>query len=804
MKKSLNVALISLFLVIFLSGNAFAIVYGQSGYENYGYSESTAWEINSAATLAKVRDDINNGIMNRRGYYKLTKDIDISNETSWRPIGGTLDSMFYDQPERAFLGVFNGNGHKIKINISKNMQNNNIVQTNDILAGLFGVLYGGAVIKNLTVEGNIDVYTDEGRELVVGGIASYLMEGSIENCKFDGNISATSSAGSSGYSWKVYAGGIVGYAGYSYYNFAIRNCKVGSVSSTSITSYSTSDRSFSYAGGIVGYCDDYTYSGYPSEVTGNYAQVTTNAYYKGKIYAGRGRGTGVVANITITKTSLASGTAGDDNYSDTLTAEVIDEKYSVKWSANGLPSWLKLNENTGELTGKNLVSGEYKFTATASITVGDVEVTEDKEFTLTVTGIEQPTYSLTITNASFADGTVGKDYSETLKAEFMGMTIQAAWSATNLPSWLALDSVTGALTGKPTTAGNYTFTVTATAGQFTSQPQTFTIKVAGSSGGGGGGTNLPEVGDEEPPKFRAHQPVLEGQIIVNFFVDFIDNSTYGSSVNFKVLNDTTYNPVQKFDYNFSTDGKYGTYYGFKCCLTSIQMADPITATLNYGNNQTVTETYTLSDYIDKYYSASSSSTELKKLLGAMKDYGHYAQIALEEYHDDWKLGTDHIAMSYANNYTDDDIETARLAVDSYAKSWKVGNFGIQSIGYTLVLDADTALELYLRPASNYTGNVHAYSRGAIGITDTNADLAVIQPDGRYLVQISGIPAHRLDYTNTIRVITDNGSFDIKVSALSYVNTVLNSTKYNDNMKKAVTSLYRYYKATKEYRTSTGQ
>ena len=92
----------------------------------------------------------------------------------------------------------------------------------------------------------------------------------------------------------------------------------------------------------------------------------------------------------------------------------------------------------------------------------------------------------------------------------------------------------------------------------------------------------------------------------------------------------------------------------------------------------------------------------------------------------------------------------------------------------------------------------AYSRVVIGITDTNANIAVKQSDGRYLVQISGIPAHRLDYTNTIRVVTDKGEFDVKVSALSYVNTILNSEKYNDNMKKAVTSLYKYHKAAKEY------
>lgn len=187
----------------------------------------------------------------------------------------------------------------------------------------------------------------------------------------------------------------------------------------------------------------------------------------------------------------------------------------------------------------------------------------------------------------------------------------------------------------------------------------------------------------------------------------------------------------------------------------------------------------------------------------MKDYGHYAQIALAEYNG-CKLGINHMPTEEANIYTDSDIEEARQAVEKYAKSWTVGNSGIKSIAYSLALDSDTEIQLLLRPTSDYSGNVRAYSRGVIGVTDTSTNLAVKQSDGRYLVLISDIHADMLDYMNTIRVVTDNGEFDIKVSALSYVNTVLNSDKYNDNMKKAVTSLYRYYKASKEYQESTGK
>ena len=400
----------------------------------------------------------------------------------------------------------------------------------------------------------------------------------------------------------------------------------------------------------------------------------------------------------------------------------------------------------------------------------------------------------TITTTSLADGYVGVSYSATLSATG---TDTITWIVSGLPSGLSCLSA-GEISGIPAVSGTFNITVTATnyAGSATKFLQLSII--------GGGGTETPEAEEEFVPKFKAHQPVLEGQIIVNFFALLPAGVDYSNSyVKFDVLRDTTYNPAQEYDPSFTTEGKSGTYYGFRCCLTSIQMADPITATLHYGNGRTVTHTYKLTDYLDKYYAASTTPEALRNIVGAMKDYGHYAQIALAEANG-WTLGTTHLTTEAANVYTASDVEEARQAVEKYAKSWDVGNSGIQSIGYRLVLDSDTALELFIRPASGYSGKVCAYSRGAIGITDTNANLAVKQSDGRYLVQISGISAHQLDYMNTIQVVTDRGEFDVKVSALSYVDTILNSDKYNDNMKKAVTSLYRYYKATKEYRESTGQ
>jgi hypothetical protein len=154
--------------------------------------------------------------------------------------------------------------------------------------------------------------------------------------------------------------------------------------------------------------------------------------------------------LVITTTSLAGGSVGQ-SYSQTLAATGGTPSYTWSVSAGSLPSGLTLNVSTGVVSGTPSASGTFNFTAE----VTDGTQTDTQPLSITVV----PGATLTITTASFPQGTVGVTYSATASAS--GGTGPYTWSllSGHLPPGLSLDSTTGVVSGKPTKKGTYSFTL---------------------------------------------------------------------------------------------------------------------------------------------------------------------------------------------------------------------------------------------------------------------------------------------------------------------------------------------------------
>ncbi|MBQ7593922.1 MAG: putative Ig domain-containing protein [Synergistaceae bacterium] len=487
MRKVLSVIL-SCIILVMTASSAFAVVYGQAGYENYGYDEDSAWEISSAAVLAKVRDDVNSGnSFIQKGYFKLTKDIDLTGYTDWEAIGSYTGGLYHDA--QFFNGHFDGNGHTIKVKISKIQLNEDIPW--ESYCALFGVVTGDGTIKNLNVEGSVSFSArTHVQRYFVSGIVAYLCGGSVENCKFDGSVSANQLYDDYP---KVYAGGIVGYAGGyggfygssapDYYSI-IKNCKVGSKSDTTVKSNARGALSnYIYAGGITAYFED---SNNKSVMSGNWAKVTLNAGTNdntGAIFAGRSGFKGKISNNTEVDpdepepdpepeelemtTSFKS--TGKVKVTYTGTAEITGGTAPYEWDIDGeLPPGLKLKASgaTAKITGKPTKAGEYSFTLIATDDNGE-SVEEDID--IEITGPE--------ITGNLSNGVIKKSYSATLKAS--GGTASYTWtkSSGTLPTGLKLNKSSGKISGTPTEAGKFTFKVKVTDKNGATATKSFTMTI---------------------------------------------------------------------------------------------------------------------------------------------------------------------------------------------------------------------------------------------------------------------------------------------------------------------------------------
>lgn len=175
----------------------------------------------------------------------------------------------------------------------------------------------------------------------------------------------------------------------------------------------------------------------------------------------------VCPTITVNPATLPDGSLGVA-YTQGVSATGGTGTYTFAVTAGTLPTGLTLGTD-GSITGQPTAAGTFTFTVTATDTV--TSCTSSRAYTVNVCPVITLTAIATCTE-------VGAAYSSTITAPAGAPTVAFAVTAGNLPPGLTL-APNGTLSGNPTTAGPYVFTVTATDGNSCTGSQAYTVNVLG-------------------------------------------------------------------------------------------------------------------------------------------------------------------------------------------------------------------------------------------------------------------------------------------------------------------------------------
>ena len=311
--------------------------------------------------------------------------------------------------------------------------------------------------------------------------------------------------------------------------------------------------------------------------------------------------------------------------------------------------------------------------------------------------------------------------------------------------------------------------------------------------------------------FRRNSLVLDGKIGVKFYMDLsalTEEEREQGEVTFEVsgrgggVSDP--DPFDAGDTNGS-----GKLYGFTCYVSSIQMADQITATFRSGEREAVSEPYSVKAYVKDFVRDFGADHPAACRVRALADYGHHVQPFLATANG-WKIdGGDkgYARMPAASEFeglgaaglSDEDVAAAEDASQSCAVAWDgLSGSGVAKATFALKLAAGTDVFLYFQMEDGIS---------VASATDNGENTPVVPTGGRYRVTVPNVIAQDLGAKHVVVVRTSEGkTVTATVSALSYAQALFASKAYGNDpdARSAMAALYRYWDAAVAFLGTTGE
>ena len=276
------------------------------------------------------------------------------------------------------------------------------------------------------------------------------------------------------------------------------------------------------------------------------------------------------------------------------------------------------------------------------------------------------------------------------------------------------------------------------------------------------------------PLFSGLSVTLDGQVGLNFLVDPNGVDLQGAYVSFegnRIADQTNVSGVAK-----------GDKIAYTVRIAPYQLADEITATLYYGDGNSVLLTKTSAyDYLNVLKSDSTYQLAEREVARSLLIYGYNSQVYLADYNG-WRVGKAFAEIPKPDNSDFSDYQCNYVLTSTNMISIKPSDvIDRNSVATKLIIDSVVTFVVRFKLANGVSDSVTVTCDGEVQ-QDT---------DGYYYVYFRGIKGYSLGTLKTISVSDGNSVGTISASPMTYTHNILLNSNSSKAIKNLLCSLYGY-------------